>query len=257
MHAILTYHSLDDSGSPISLSPEAFARHVAFLARGSVEVLPLARLLEAPWDGRRRVALTFDDGFRNFVDHAWPTLREHGFPATVYVVAGHVGGTNLWGGVAHPSIPTLPLMTWEELARLHGDGLELGIHGRTHTALRKRPAAFVEEEIESTRASILERTGAMATAFAYPYGSYDAVSLAVARRSTASAVTTDMAMLRPRADVHRLPRLDAYYFGRVGLLESFGTMPFRAFVARRAALRRVRALARGALRLVSREEEAP
>ncbi len=44
MRAILTYHSIDSSGSPISLSEESFRGHVRFLGSGRVSVVPLAEL---------------------------------------------------------------------------------------------------------------------------------------------------------------------------------------------------------------------
>ncbi|TFG50637.1 MAG: polysaccharide deacetylase, partial [Gemmatimonadales bacterium] len=45
MRAILTYHSIDDSGSPISVAPEQFRAHVRWLQSGVIRVVPLAELL--------------------------------------------------------------------------------------------------------------------------------------------------------------------------------------------------------------------
>ena len=69
MKAILTYHSIDPSGSPISVSPDAFEAHVRWLSTGRVRVVPLEELgqLSADVDA---VAITFDDGFENFSTHA-------------------------------------------------------------------------------------------------------------------------------------------------------------------------------------------
>ncbi len=36
------------------------------------------------------IVLTFDDGYRNTLTHAWPILERHGAPASVYPVTGHV-----------------------------------------------------------------------------------------------------------------------------------------------------------------------
>src|SRR6185503_12977388 len=105
MRAILTYHSIDSSGSPISLSEETFRAHVRFFGSGRVAVVPVADLPAVP-DERDAVALTFDDGFLNFTSSAMPLLSHLGFPATVFVVSDAVGGTNAWGGMAAPGIPT-------------------------------------------------------------------------------------------------------------------------------------------------------
>ena len=65
MRAILTYHSIDPSGSPISVSPAAFRRHIEWLASGRVRVVRLEELMRLP-AGEDAVALTFDDGFAKF-----------------------------------------------------------------------------------------------------------------------------------------------------------------------------------------------
>jgi hypothetical protein len=50
MRAILTYHSIDDSGSPISVDRAAFREHVTFLASGAVRVTDIAGVLAQPED---------------------------------------------------------------------------------------------------------------------------------------------------------------------------------------------------------------
>src|SRR5262249_42342025 len=79
VRAILTYHSIDDSGSVISISPSQFVEHLRWLASSSVDVVAVSRLLSTTSD-RNAVAITFDDAFENFATHAWPLLREHGLP---------------------------------------------------------------------------------------------------------------------------------------------------------------------------------
>ena len=82
MKAILTWHAIDESRSPISVSREVFADQVAFLASGRVRVVPLGSILTESGDA---VALTFDDAFTSFSEVAWPALRDAGLPATVFV----------------------------------------------------------------------------------------------------------------------------------------------------------------------------
>ena len=65
MKAPLTYHSLDDSGSAISIPPAVFDQHLAWLTSGRVRVLTLDRIAEEPDSAGDAVAVTFDDGFLN------------------------------------------------------------------------------------------------------------------------------------------------------------------------------------------------
>ena len=97
MRAILMYHSIDPSGSVISVGTDEFRRHADWLAAGHVNVVSIDRLLELE-DEDEGVAITFDDAIDNFGSVAWPILRERELPATVFVVPGHVGESNRWGG---------------------------------------------------------------------------------------------------------------------------------------------------------------
>ena len=246
MRAILTYHSIDASGSPISLHPETFARHVQWLSSGRVRVLPLADLISLPdGDGHHAVALTFDDGFANFTTAAWPHLRDRGLPATIFVVTGHVGGFNKWGGYATAGIPTLPLATWDTLARCMEEGVEIAAHTRTHAHLPSLEPGQVADEIGSSVHDIQARLGCRPRSFAYPYGAVTPAVAAAAGSVCSWACTTDYQPLRPDADPRRLPRLDAYYFQDAGCFRGWGSGWFRARVAFRHRLRTARALAGG------------
>jgi peptidoglycan/xylan/chitin deacetylase (PgdA/CDA1 family) len=240
MRAILTYHSIDDSGSPISVRPRAFARHVRFLASGAVPVVALDALARGE-GGAHALALTFDDGFASFETAAWPLLEQAGLPVTLFVVAGHAGRTNRWAGEAGGAVPELPLLDWPALARLAGSGVRLGGHSLTHPHLDRLADAAVEQEIAGCRAEIERRTGVAPAAFAYPFGDYDARVAAAARRYFSCAVTTELAVLDAAPDAWRLPRLDAYYLQAPNRLESYGTSGFGRYVGWRRALRRMRA----------------
>lgn len=241
--AVLTYHSIDDSGSPISIAPEAFARHVAWLASGAVSVEPLRSLVSGDAvtsDGRHRVALTFDDAFANFTATAWPQLREHGLPATVYVVTGHVGGTNRWGDRDVAGIPVLPLASWDALARCLDEGVDLGAHSHTHPSLPALPPDAIGEELETCLAGLTARLGRRPATFAYPYGHLsDAVVHEVAPRFEA-ACTTEHRPVAAGDSVHCLPRLDMYYFQAPAALAGWGSAAWHVRIAARRTARRLR-----------------
>jgi len=65
MKAILTYHSVDETGSVISVDERTFRRHVQWLASGRVRAVPLDALASLP-DDVDAVAITFDDGLESF-----------------------------------------------------------------------------------------------------------------------------------------------------------------------------------------------
>lgn len=239
MKAILTYHSIDESQSAISVSPDAFRRHVAWFASGAVRVVPLDELMTLP-PGEDAVSITFDDGFANMADIAAPLLARHRLPATVFVVTEHVGGANAWRGACATDIPTLPLMDWPALGRLAEMGIAVGAHSRTHPVLTDVPVAALEDEVAGSADRIERELGVRPTAFAYPYG---LVNDTVARAAGTFrwAVTTELRTLGAREDPRALPRLDMYYFRSGSWLEAYGSARFRQYLWFRSRARRVRA----------------
>ena len=241
MRAILTYHSIDSSGSPVSLSEEVFRAHVRFFGSGRVSVVPLADLPSLP-DDKDAVALTFDDAFLNFMSSALPPLSHLGFPATIFVVSDAVGGTNAWGGRESPGIPTLPLMDWRDLEAVRNAGFEIGAHSRRHPDLTALAPAQLEDETAGCVERICSELGQRPRRFAYPYGAVNDAVARVARDVFAQSVTTELRLLAPADDPALLPRLDAWYFRRIGDLENWGSPAFRRRLWVRAQGRRVRAL---------------
>jgi peptidoglycan/xylan/chitin deacetylase (PgdA/CDA1 family) len=243
MRAILTYHSIDDSGSPISVAPEAFARHLGWLHSGRVVVEPLTTLVtggDTAADGRHRVAVTFDDAFENFGTIAWPQLSAAGLPATVFVVSAHAGRTNRWGGVAAPGIPEWPLLTWDALGACAAAGAAIGAHSRTHPHLSRLSATARRDELAGCRDDITAHLGTTPTAFAYPYGDLSEAVVADTAALFACACTTEYRQVARSESVHRLPRLDMFYFQAPAALDDWGSTAFLRRIAMRRAARALR-----------------
>lgn len=245
MRAVLTYHAIDAAGSPISVDPATFDAHVRWLASGAVRVLPLADLPGSP-ESDDAVAVTFDDALTSFVELAWPRLREHGVPVTVFVPTGHVGGGNAWEPDGGP-IPRSGVADWDTLGRLAEEGAELGGHSRTHRDLCALTDAELDDELGGAAQEIEARTGRRPRAVAYPYGSVDARVAGRARRVYRVGVTTEHRTLDGADDPLLLPRLDAFYFHGDGWLRRFGTPGFERHVRLRHHARRVRRWVRKAL----------
>ena len=244
LRAVLNYHSLDDSGSPISVSPSAFASHVRGLAASRVRVLPLEDLWHEVRNGidasGHAVAITFDDGFANFAEHGAPVLQEFGFPSTVFVVSRHAGADNKWGSEGDAGIPVLPLLDWAALGRLREAGVTVGGHTQSHRALDLLAPDAVEQEIVGGAEDITTNLGVRPTSFAYPYGATSIAARACVARTFAIGVTTELRALRADDAPALLPRLDAYYLRHHDGLRDWGSARFRAYVRVRAALRAAR-----------------
>lgn len=240
MRAILTWHSLDSSGSPISLTPDGFRSQVAWLTGGAVRVVGLEQLLGMP-DDAAAVALTFDDGFVNFATEAAPLLRQHGLPVTLFIVTGHIGRDNRWHGAGDPGIPVLPLLDWDELGRLSEAGVTLAAHTRTHPRLSRCGPTELEAELGEAADEMYQRLGERPRGVAYPYGDLTPRVAEAAASTYQWACTTDFRALTTGDAPTRLPRLDARYFRDPARFAGWGSARFRGWLWARRQARSVRA----------------
>lgn len=175
---VLMYHSVADDG-PAALAryrctPAAFGSQMAWLRANGFHAIMSEQLewfiaSRQPFVGRP-VLITFDDGFQNFADHAWPTLRANDLTAEVFLVTDLVGESAQWDAVSGP--PT-PLMDAGTVRRLAGEGAFFGSHLATHRAIDGLSSSDLAAELLRSRMFIERWTGRPTTAFAAPYSVTD------------------------------------------------------------------------------------
>ncbi len=240
---VLTYHAFGDRSSPLWTPTERFETHLKALAREGYRAVGLSEAL-APGARRedRLVGLTADDGYESFLRHAWPRLRERGWSATLFLVAGRCGQDNRWPGQP-AAVPRERLVTWEEAARLAEEGCELGAHSLTHAPLPCLSTARAEDEIRGSQEEIERRTGAPVRVFAYPYGASAPAVAGIVSRHFAAAVGTRLGLVSERSDRFALPRIDAVYLSAL-TISSLATARFASYLRARQALRCARRLFR-------------
>ena len=233
---VLTYHSLDTSGSVISVAPSLFREQMQYLAASRIPVVPLAEIQNTPGG----IALTFDDGFENFYTQAFPVLRKLHFPATVFVVSDYCGLRNNWPSQPGMGVPSLRLMTWEQLNEISRHGISLGAHTATHPRLSCLPARQVRQELVRCRETLQDRTGIQAETLAYPYGDSNAEVRKIAAEFFAAAFGTRPDYLTGQNPAMNLPRIDVYYLRQRLWFESVRKVQGQVYVAARRSLRALR-----------------
>ncbi len=168
---IITYHSVDCSGSPISLSPDVFREQIAWLSGKGFKTLTLADYARKLISGTRtfpgRVVITFDDGFVSLLDNAVPTLEEFGYQATIFIPAGLAGRESDFSSGLKAT-----LLNWKQAAFLAESGFEIASHSITHPRLGKIDPLRAAEEISGSREIIREELGLEVSTFCYPYGDW-------------------------------------------------------------------------------------
>lgn len=125
----------------------------------------------------RPLILTFDDGYRSIVDHAWPMVCAAGFRATTFLVTGLMGGTNAWD----PDEKQVPLLSADDVRALRREGMTFGSHTRSHRPLTRLPASAVRDELVSSRRDLEMLLDEPITTLAYPFNNQNRAVRAGAR----------------------------------------------------------------------------
>ncbi len=207
---ILMYHQVGPhrTGSALNkwrVPGHAFRRQVEWLARKGYRGISLRGLLEGERPGPEKpVVITFDDGFDGVRTVGLPILREHGFLATVFVVAGRLGGIDDW----NDERPGERLVDADGIRELAAGGLEIGSHGMNHRNLIGLDEESLALETAGSRRVLEEVAGAPVRSFCYPFGGFDDRAAEAVRGAGYRAATVIRSGLGdPAGDLYRLRRI--------------------------------------------------
>ena len=177
---IVMYHSVHPMPAPHSVSPEAFLRHITFIkenyalcALGEIE-----RFLLDENDQERKVVITFDDAYTNFIESAFPILKRLNVPCTMFVPTGYIGGSNEWDAI-YNAAPLRRVMGADQLRDLAKEGLvEFGSHTVDHVRLGSLPRKEMERQVVESKRRLEDVLGRSVVSFSYPYGQLGDYSVA-------------------------------------------------------------------------------
>jgi peptidoglycan/xylan/chitin deacetylase (PgdA/CDA1 family) len=161
-HHVVPYNS---SGTEYAVTVDQFSRQMKWLKELGFHTIKVADMVEAIHEGKllpnKPVIITFDDGFRDVYDNAFPILEEVGFTATMYLIEGVIN--------KHPYI------TDEIIEDLINAGWEFGNHSRTHAYLPG--LSNLDDEVCTSRQRLIERFNQPFDSFAYPFAAKDEKSI--------------------------------------------------------------------------------
>lgn len=219
---VLMYHSISAAAEEgrsdyykVRTSPERFEEQMAHLAADGWTGVTLSKGLQtlnakaSTSCSRKIFAITFDDGFRDFLTAATPTLLRYGFRATMYLPTGYIGKER-------KTFKGNDCLTWTEVAELQCAGMEFGSHTVNHPTLVELPWQEIERELSDSKSQIEQSLGSATSLFAYPYA-FPERNLAfvsrfrdlLAQAGYDNCVTTCIGRADAQSDVYALPRLPA------------------------------------------------
>src|SRR5881409_3438260 len=205
---IFCYHRLVDKirypGTEIT--PAAFEAQMKELKDRGITVIPMQDLLA--WKrGEKNIpprcaVISFDDGWKSQYEVAWPIMKKFGYPFTMFIYTEGVRGGSLGGGGA---------ITWEQLAEMRDNGVDIQAHSATHQDLREghtitlaAPGGkktrtkltgpdyekWMQNEVVGSKELLEQRLGIKVNCFAVPFGNYNEHVKELARNAGYEAMFT-------------------------------------------------------------------
>lgn len=168
---ILVYHSVRPHIKKESayqeiydITPELLRRHLEYLKENGYTAISFNMLADYFDTGAalpaKPVILSFDDGWKNQYEHAFPLLKEFHDTATFFIFTNAVNRGN------H--------LTWAELHEMHDAGISIEAHTKTHPYLQKiTDPEELAREIAGSKKILEDELGVKITSFAYPFGQYN------------------------------------------------------------------------------------
>jgi peptidoglycan/xylan/chitin deacetylase (PgdA/CDA1 family) len=167
---ILYFHSIHPS-SQYANTPEIFAgmmKSISNLAKICYTMTELTEKLNNQSISDNSVAITFDDGYHDNYEYAFPMLMDMGAKGTFYVIAGLIADKTM-----KPRLQTsdgLNMLTREQIVEMSNAGMEIGSHTWSHYALRNADKKTLQYELENSKKYLEDLTGRKVTSFSYPNG---------------------------------------------------------------------------------------
>jgi peptidoglycan/xylan/chitin deacetylase (PgdA/CDA1 family) len=171
---VLLYHHVSDHTPAItSVTPDRFQEQLQYLADNQFQIWPLPEIIQRLQ--RRQalpdkvVAISFDDGYLSVYEHAYPLLKQRGWPFTVFVSTDAVDRQ-------YPNH-----CNWQQLKTMQQHGAAtIANHSSSHDHLAFRPGnespgqwrERVRSDITKAQQRIEQELGSSPDLFAYPYGEF-------------------------------------------------------------------------------------
>ncbi len=201
---ILMYHRItDEVREPrYSVSTKNFERQMAYV-KTHFNCISFAALVDdVPKPGktdRDSIVITFDDGYKDNYLNAFPVVKQHELPATIFLVSRFIGNEQ-------------NILSIYEILAMARHGIDFGSHTLTHRALSELDDAEVYKEVYDSKSELEGLLDRRIRFFSYPYGKKrhfnEQIKAEVKKAGYYAAVTTENGGVNSRSDLYELKRIE-------------------------------------------------
>ncbi len=160
---ILLYHYVrispesPEAGTSLEVRPEEFFKQIEYLYIQGYQTTSLD-LLFAKQSGKK-IIITFDDGYKDAIENAYPILKQYNYTATIYPIVNKIGKDGY--------------LTWDDLRFLEKEGWTIGSHTLNHTNLKTADSKKAYNELVESKKQLESHLIGPVDHFCYPFGEFD------------------------------------------------------------------------------------
>ena len=164
--SVIMYHRFGENKYPsTNIKIEQFLKHIEELLKPKYNVIDIKEGLKAIENSKlikdRSVIITIDDAYSSVFKYAWPILKKHNLPFTLFVSTD----------VIDNKVPGY--MSWEEIRILRDNGVTIGSQTKSHPHMYNLNQSQVIYELSKSNDRFIKEIGSKPKIFAYPYGEYN------------------------------------------------------------------------------------
>jgi peptidoglycan/xylan/chitin deacetylase (PgdA/CDA1 family) len=169
------YHHVSPSSHDEAdkVTPEQFRGHLELIDRFGFDVVSLGDYVDRRRAGedvaRKSLVITFDDGYEDNYIHAFPALKEFGYPATIFMHVEKIG--------------TPGYLTWDQLKEMQRHGITIASHTLSHPYMPAFPREHQLRELVESKNILEEGLNASVELVAYPVGAFSELTKSLARQA--------------------------------------------------------------------------
>ncbi len=225
---ILTYHGISDEINPDeTVSPKEFEKQLQYI-KENYKVISLEKAVEYLQTDIAKVAgsivITFDDGYSDNYHNAYPLLKKHSFPATIFLVSNLI---NDRGG---------KYLSQSQIHEMESNNISFGSHTISHRILTSLRKEEIIREIRDSKDILESQLGQRTNSFAYPVGTRadfdDAIVEIVKAHKYTCACSNVYGMNDENSDTFALKRIgiettDSFFIFKQKLNGALNIMSFK------------------------------
>ena len=214
---ILSYHSIGEDTSPISLKTKIFEKQINFLKKlGYISI----NFNEINLNKTNQIIITFDDGYKDILINALPILKSSNFKATCFFVTNHIGKNNQWDK-KKDKFREKNIMSNDDIKKWLDSGMSVQSHSHNHVDLTKLSNADIIKELKISKKYFKDKFNIETDVFCYPFGKVNKNVYDLTKKIYKYAVTTNRSryninkhnpLLIPRVDMGKNISLTKLYF---------------------------------------------